>query len=115
MPVTETPTIRARIREALKGEPDPRVVAANLVQSLPESELRAALATALPYLVADEVRKARHDAIGKPHPHETTGQDGGNRVAHMDDSEPPPADAVTRYDVTGALPSKVGAEKLTRT
>lgn len=59
--------VRARIRARCAGEgnPSPAVVSQDVLDDLADGELRAALKVALPYLVRDEIRKLRHDAIGK--------------------------------------------------
>lgn len=58
-------TIRARIRAAIRGgEQSPQAISAAIIPQLDVRQLRDALAAALPYLVRDEIRKYRHDALG---------------------------------------------------
>jgi hypothetical protein len=64
-------SVRLLIRKQVKRSPSsasPAAISAAVVRALPEDELRPALRLALPYLVRDEVRKLRHNAIGAASP-----------------------------------------------
>ena len=60
-------SVRARIRDVIrKGKlQGAREISTEVLRNLPDEELRAALEIALPYLVSDEIRKHRHEAIGR--------------------------------------------------
>ena len=57
-------TIRARIRALIRdGHQAPQQISSRIIPTLTTDEMREALHAALPYLVRDEIRKFRHDAI----------------------------------------------------
>jgi hypothetical protein len=69
MPVIR-PRIRERIRQQIRdGQQTPAVISDRIVPHLTDAEARAALLIALPYLVRDEIRKFRADALDPERPH----------------------------------------------